>query len=150
MKIPQITSYITSYIQVQVGKPSKLVVKISWTSHFMNECLTQFYLTNLNWIKRNLKFISSPFEVCIKILKSWQAWTIGLQEICMHVCFQHIIQGLWLLLMTLLLRLSSFHKLSGKWVSGTDSDCVIWVNIQRRIKGKIWSSQLSYFSFITY
>ena len=46
-------------------------------------CLSQFYLTNLNWINRNLKFISSPFEVCTKILKSWQAWTTGFYEICM-------------------------------------------------------------------
>ena len=35
-------------------------------------------------------------------------------------------------------------------VRETDSDYVIWVNIQRRIKGKIWSVQLSYFNFITY
>ena len=33
---------------------------------------------------------------------------------------------------------------------GTDSDHIIWVNIQRRIEGKIWSAQLSYFNFITY
>ena len=37
------------------------------------QCLTQFYLTNLNWINRNMKFIFSPFEVCIKISKSSQA-----------------------------------------------------------------------------
>ena len=35
-------------------------------------------------------------------------------------------------------------------VRETDSNYVIWVNIQRRIKGKAWSAQLSYFNFITY
>ena len=45
------------------------------------ECVTQFYLTKLKKINRNLKFISYPFEVCIKILESWQAWTTDLQEI---------------------------------------------------------------------
>ena len=63
-------------------------------------CLTQFYLTNLNWMNRNLKFICDPFEVYIKISKSSQAWTTGLQEICMCMCFQLIKPGLWLLRMT--------------------------------------------------
>ena len=39
------------------------------------ECLTQLYLTNLNWINKNLKFICCPFEVCIKIMQLSQAWT---------------------------------------------------------------------------
>ena len=35
------------------------------------ESLTQYYLTNPNRKNRNLKFIcDSPFEVCIKVLKS--------------------------------------------------------------------------------
>ena len=33
----------------------------------LQESLTQFYLTNLHWIKRNSKFIYSHFEVCIKL-----------------------------------------------------------------------------------
>ena len=55
-----------------------------WIScgNFLNlltyECLTQFYLTNLNWMKRILRLICSPFEVCIRISKPLQAWTIGL------------------------------------------------------------------------
>ena len=35
-------------------------------------------------------------------------------------------------------------------VNETDSDYVIWINIQKRIKSKIWSAQLSYFNFLTY
>ena len=39
--------------------------------NFLNfECLIQFYLTNLYWINKNMKFICSPFEVYIKISKS--------------------------------------------------------------------------------
>ena len=49
------------------------------------------FLTNLNLINRNLKFICFTFEVCIKIMKSSQAWTTGLEEICIRVCFQHYI-----------------------------------------------------------
>ena len=32
----------------------------------------------------------------------------------------------------------------------TDSDYVIRINIQKRIKSKIWSVQFSYFNFLTY
>ena len=53
-----------------------------------------FTSLTLNWINRNLKFICYPFEVCIKISKSLQAWSTGLQEICICVCFQHIKPGL--------------------------------------------------------
>ena len=77
----------------------RLTLKIYY-ENFLNlssyECLTQFYLTNqhVNWINRNLRFICSPFKVCIKISKSLQAWTTGLEEICMCMCFQHIKPGL--------------------------------------------------------
>ena len=83
--------------------PGRLTLKIS-CGNFLNllsyKCLTQFYLTNqhVNWINRNLKFIYSPFEACIKISKSSQAWTTGLEGICL--CFQHINAGLLLLRMT--------------------------------------------------
>ena len=32
----------------------------------------------------------------------------------------------------------------------TDIDYVIWITIQRKLKSKIWSAQLSYFYFLTY
>ena len=94
--------------------PGRLTSKIS-CENFLNllsyECLTQFYLTNqhVNWINRNLKFICSSFEVCIKISKSSQVWTTDLEGIC--ICFQHINLGLWLLRMTLLV----YHKGTGRW-----------------------------------
>ena len=81
----------------------RLILKTS-CENFLNlssyKCLTQFYLTNqhVNWINRNVKFICSPFELCIKISKSLQAWTTGFEEIC--ICFQHIDPWLWLLRMS--------------------------------------------------
>ena len=83
----------------------RLTLKISCENHLnlsSYECLTQFYLTSqyVNWMIGNLKFICSPFEVCIKISKSSQPWTTGLEEICL--CFQDVNLGLWLLRMTLL------------------------------------------------
>ena len=48
----------------------------SWIScgNFLNlltyECLTQFYLTNLNWMKRILRLICSPFERCASEFQS--------------------------------------------------------------------------------
>ena len=43
-----------------------------------------------------------------------------------------------------ILRLSSFHMVR---MNETDSDHVVLENIQRRIKTKIWSAQLSSFNF---
>ena len=86
-----------SNLYTKVIGPGRLTLllglKIPWTCHCMNVWLDFTSLT-LNWINRNLKFICYPFEVCIKISKSLQAWTTGLQEICMCVCFQHIKPGL--------------------------------------------------------
>ena len=45
---------------------------------------------------------------------------------------------------------SSFKE--AQWilrVNETVSDYVIWINIQRRIKSKIWSAQLSYLNSLT-
>ena len=94
-----------SNLYMKVIFPGRLTLRISCENFLdllSNEWLTQFYHTNqrVNWINKNFKFICSPFEVCIKILISWQAWTTGLEEICM--CFQHINLGLWLPWMTLL------------------------------------------------
>ena len=73
----------TTLVQfVHEGDCSRLANLINWLWKFLNpssyERLTQFYLANLNWINRNLKFICSPFEGCIKISRSSLAWTIGL------------------------------------------------------------------------
>ena len=82
-----------SNLYIKVIFPGRLTLRISCENFLdllSNEWLTQFYHANqhVNWINKNFKFICSPFEVCIKISKSSQAWTTGLEEICM--CFQHI------------------------------------------------------------
>ena len=79
-----------SNLNMKVFVPGRLPLKIS-CEIFLNlssfECMTQFYLTNqhVNWIHRNLKFICSPFEVWIKILKSSQAWTANWFKGNLHV-----------------------------------------------------------------
>ena len=54
---------------------SRQVNLINWLWKFLEPVVLlffwiQFYLTNLNWINRNLKFICYAFEVCIKISKA--------------------------------------------------------------------------------
>ena len=60
-----------SNVYAKVIVPGRLTLWIRCENFLIlpsHESLTQFYLKNLNWINRNLKFLCFTFEVCIKIL----------------------------------------------------------------------------------